>query len=227
MFKYLLITFVGFVAVGSAEPVLTPESHFFGIPNADSLCTPWFLAITDSTVGGFAHPVDIDVLELSPADYRLVILDAFDNIFTTFRIDQQNGVPPCGVARSGEVVDTSCGDAAAMCQMKRSVYFNPETDRIAVAFWYGAQVGIYRLDRWTGKLNLERTFANPAITKPIGIYWAFDNFFIVDEATESIFRTDSLGNIVSRYGRKGLYVDGYNWISDIDGYVDGSADGIR
>jgi hypothetical protein len=39
MFRYVLITILGLVIAATAEPVLTPESHFFGIPNVDSLST--------------------------------------------------------------------------------------------------------------------------------------------------------------------------------------------
>jgi hypothetical protein len=131
MFRYVLITILGLAIAASAEPLLEREDHFFGIPNVDSLSTPWFLAITDSADPGFLDPVDIDVLELSPADYRLVVLDGIGSIFTEFRIDQQNGLNPHRIVRSGEAPD-SCSSATAMCQIKHGTYFDPETDRIAV-----------------------------------------------------------------------------------------------
>ena len=222
MFRYALTALLGLVIVASAQPFLTPEEDFFGIPGVDSLSTPWFLAMTDSTYGGSAHPGDVEVLKLSPCDYRLVILGAFNDIFVTFRIDQQSGVPAGGVVHSGAMEDTLIYDAAAMCQIRHGTYFDPQTDRVAVAFWGGGTVGVFQFNSVTGEFVLERTFTNPAIAKPVGIYWAIDQFFIVDETTQSIFRTDSSGNIISHYGREGLWIDGYYWISDIDGYVDGS-----
>jgi|GEM_PF-3628332 len=222
MYKYVLIIVLGFVIAASAQSFLTPEDYLLGIPYVGSLSPSWFLATTDSAYSGPTHPVDIEVLKFSDADYRLVILDAFDNHFTTFRINQQDSLHGEDIIRSGILTDTSMDDAAAMCQIVRSTYFSRQTDRIAVAFWYGAKIGIFRLDDWSDEFILERTFSNPEITKPIGIFWAFDQFFIVDEVAQSIFRTDSLGNIVSRYGFNGLARDGYYWISDIDGYVDPS-----
>jgi hypothetical protein len=62
MLKHILISVLGVVIAASAQPFLSPEDHFFGIPDVDSISAPWLLAMTDSTYGGFAHPGDVDVL---------------------------------------------------------------------------------------------------------------------------------------------------------------------
>jgi hypothetical protein len=60
MFKYVLITTLGLTFAALAEPLLTRENHFFGIPNVDSLSMDWFMDISDSTDWGFIEPRDIE-----------------------------------------------------------------------------------------------------------------------------------------------------------------------
>lgn len=224
MLRYTILFIVSLASVAVADPVLERENNFFGIPGLDSLSNQWIIQAVDTadisarTDRGFDHPVDVEILRLSPVDYRLVILDAVRRLFTEFRIDRQNGLSSDSLYRSPISTD-SWNSAAAMCQVKAGEYFDPEIDRIAVAFKVGGMIGIYQFDPAAHSFAQVRTFTNLAIAKPMGIFWAFDNFFIVDEATQSVFRTDSLGNIRSSYGGFGGTRRLYRWISDISGYI--------
>jgi hypothetical protein len=220
MLRYALLALLGLVITASAETLFTPETHFLGIPNADSLCTSWFINATDSTDYGFDKPTDIEVLRLSAQDYRLVILNVCNDIFIQFRIDQEAGVSRNDISHSGSN-PTACSTATAMCQVRYGTYFNPVTDRVAVVFTAGAKIGLYRFDPMTGMFTLDRSFTNPEIVRPVGIFSAFNQFFIVDDSTRYIYRTDSVGNTLAKYGHPDDMDDGYNWPSDISGYVDG------
>lgn len=113
MFKYLFIAILGLTVAACAEPVLTREDDFFGIPNVDSLSMDWFIGISDSTDYGFIEPRDIEVIRLSEADYRMVILDAYGGLFLQFRIDQQNGLLGSDLVHSG-VPPTECSNVATV-----------------------------------------------------------------------------------------------------------------
>ncbi|MCB9365555.1 MAG: T9SS type A sorting domain-containing protein [Calditrichaeota bacterium] len=209
---------------------ITSESGFFGIPGADSLNDVWFDDITNSTSFGYVHPVDIDVLKLSPADYRIVILDAIESmqvdttdetegLFHVLKMDQANGLSPGEVVYSGSSGDTAVHDATAMCQMKQGEYFNPETDRIAVTFWQGNKIGLFSFDKWTNRFTLEDTI-EIAASSPIGIYYAFNQFFVVSEDSQAVYRLDANGTQLGRYGQWGLSSNGYQWISAIDCHLE-------
>ncbi|MDD5087564.1 MAG: hypothetical protein PHI18_02030, partial [bacterium] len=220
MFRCAVVIILGLALAVSAQSLLEQEENFFGIPGLVSLSTGWFMSKSDSTDPGFRYPVDMELLKLAPTDYRLVILDAYPPHFFTFRIDQQFGLRLGSIDCSGDAPDT-CAYAIAMCPMQHDTFFDPQTDRIAVAFQYGAAFGIYKFDRRTGKFDLERSFTNIEITKPVGIFWAFDDFFVSDEVTQFIFRMDNQGNTISYYGGQGSsWEDSYYWVSDIAGYVD-------
>jgi hypothetical protein len=221
MYRFVLLALLGFVVAASAQSLLEPDTTFFGIPGLDSISGDWFLQMTDTTDLGFADPRDVEVVRFSPSDYRLVMLDAYRESFVTFPVHQQQALATGDLVRSGEAPDTTCKEALAMCLVQHGLYFNSDHDQVAVAFATGAQIGIYRFDRWTSRFTLLRSFSNAAIKRPVGLFWAFNNFFIVDDSAQAIFRTDSLGTIISRYGPTGLEA-GYHWASDISGYVDGS-----
>ncbi|RPH95264.1 hypothetical protein EHM69_04910 [candidate division KSB1 bacterium] len=62
MYKYILIAILGMAVEVCAEPHLTRESHFFGIPNVDSLSNDFFLDISDTSDVGFYCPSDIELI---------------------------------------------------------------------------------------------------------------------------------------------------------------------
>ncbi len=208
-------------SIATATISLSEDTTFFGIPGMSELSTEWLMEVSDTTKIGLIHPVDFEVLKLSPADWRLVALQADCTLFTAFPIDQENGITNDDIAMSGSA-PSGCRYATAMCVMTTDELFNSSSDRIAVTFKVGAKIGIYSFDKWTNELSLESSFSNMEITRPIGIYWAFDNFFIVDEDSQTIYRTDESGNILGQYGQYGIFDDGYRWISDICGYIDSS-----
>ena len=49
MFRHILFAILCVVVIASAETILQPEQHFFGMPGVDSLSTDFFLAKTDSS----------------------------------------------------------------------------------------------------------------------------------------------------------------------------------
>jgi hypothetical protein len=202
-----------------ATPLLAPEPDFLGIPGIESLNAAWLYSDDSLAHPAFLNPCDVEVLRLSPSDYRVIILDSGGKMFTVLRMDQLEGLPPREMVRSGEYPDSSASPVA-MCQVLHGTYFNATSDRIAVAFRTGGAIGVYRFDRWTSQLFLVRTVRNTKIAAPVGIFWAFGDFFIADESTQAIYRTDSLGVIKSQYGHRGYFGDGYDRISDISGYVD-------
>ncbi|HEY3295406.1 MAG TPA: FlgD immunoglobulin-like domain containing protein [bacterium] len=219
MFKYVLIALLGLALAASAQSFLVPEGNFFAIPNVKTLSTSWALEVTDTSHLGLSFPTDFDLLKLSATDYRAVILEGDAPHFTTFHIDQQGGLPFSGLIRAG-AAPSGCGDAVAMCLMQQGTYFDPDNDRLAVAFQTGATIGIYRFDRFNGEFIIDRTLTNPAITRPAGIYWAFNQFFVTDNEAKRIFRLTDQGALLSVYGRWGLFTNGYSTPSDISGYVD-------
>jgi hypothetical protein len=228
MFRCIVILSLALYVNAAADPVLEQESHFFGIPNLDSLSNQWIVhSVIDTSVAserldrGFMHPVDIEVLKLSALDYRLILLDAVGRLFTEFRIDQQNGLSADSVYRS-TISAESWHSATAMCLMQQGTYFNPSTDRIVVCFKDGGMVGIYQFNPGTHQFTQVQTISNAGISKPVGIFCAFGNFFVTDEATQRIYRTDTSGNIRSSYGGFSGGKRGYRWISDIAGEVEGS-----
>lgn len=224
MIRTCCVSIFLFAISAFGQLTLTAEPYFLSIPNADSLSTDWFLEISDSLDFGFAHPVDVDVIKLSPADYRVVFLDAHEELFRVFKIDQVNGLTGSDIVASGMLEDTTFHDATAMCQIRASEYFNPETDRIAVTFWAGDIMGIFKFNQWTNSLALEDTIGIHDVKRPIGIVRAFDQFFVVSEDSQAVYRLDDDGFILGRYGRQGLSASGYNWISGIEGYLQSSND---
>jgi hypothetical protein len=220
MFKCLSLALLCVALTASAQSPLTEESPFFSIPGLDSISTAWFITSSDSTDIGFAHPFDMKILRLTAWDYRLVFLDGMAPLFGALRIDQQHTCQWSDFHRSGFEPSDSIAGATQMCLMQYGSYFDPQTDRIAVLFRIGARIGIYSFNASTNEFTLESTFASAAATDPVGIFWAFGQFFIADQTTRTIVRTDALGNLLSSYGRRGLYDDGYRWISPLSGYVD-------
>ncbi len=80
-----------FIALRSATASInmTEDTTFFGIPGMNELSTEWLMEVSDTTKIGLIHPVDFEVLKLSPADWRLVALQADCTLFTAFPIDQE------------------------------------------------------------------------------------------------------------------------------------------
>jgi hypothetical protein len=70
MLKYILIGLLWVVGTAYSQ-FLTQEEDFLGIPGLESLTTKWFIEHSDSTYGGLAYPVDINVLKLSSSAYCL------------------------------------------------------------------------------------------------------------------------------------------------------------
>lgn len=132
MRRFILIICLSLALPVLAQPVLVQEENFFGIPGLENLSTGWFLIQSDSTESGFNYPVDVEILKLSPSDYRLVILDAYSPHVFAFHIDRQYGLRLGSIDRSGLAPDT-CAYAIAMCLVQQGTYFNPLTDRLAVA----------------------------------------------------------------------------------------------
>ncbi|MBI5059793.1 hypothetical protein HZB60_08450 [candidate division KSB1 bacterium] len=152
MYKYLIVTVVALFSLASARPFLQQEANFFGIPNLEALSTEWFMQSSDSSSLGFDYPVDIEVLKIAPSDYRVVILNADSPNFYVFRLDQVNGLAYNDISLSDDSVD-HCAFAKSMCLVQQGLYFNPAVDRIAVAFEYGATIGIYEFDHWENKFS--------------------------------------------------------------------------
>jgi hypothetical protein len=80
VFRYIWIAALALAVSASAELSMEQED-FFGIPDLECLSDNWFLGQSDSCLSGFSYPVDMEVLKLTPMDYRLVILDAYSPHF--------------------------------------------------------------------------------------------------------------------------------------------------
>ncbi len=225
MSKYVLLSLVLFVARTFADPTLTREADFFAIPGLDSLSNQWIIQAIDSTDTtdrvdrGFDHPVDVEIIKLSEIDYRFVVLDAVRRLFTEFRMDLQEGLSTDSVYRSS-ISSDNWHSATSMCQVKQGTFFIPQSDRLAVTFKVGGVVRLYRFNPVAHQFIQTSAFANPSIAKPVGVFAAFNNLFIADEATQRVFRTDTTGNILSSYGGFTGSRYGFRWMSDISGYVD-------
>jgi hypothetical protein len=172
MLKCVLTLALGLSLTVTAATLVTPEAHFLGIPNADSLSFEWFMQMSQDSNPGPWAPIGIDVLRLSPSDYRMVMLDGARGTFLEFRLDQQSSLDWHKLAYSGETPDSLCG-ATAMCRMQSGTYFNPLTDRVAVTFDSCAKIGVYRFDAVSGQFTIERGFSTPA-PRPVGIFWALE-----------------------------------------------------
>lgn len=198
--------------------IVTSESLFLNIPYTPQLDLPWFLLTSDTGAAGFAHPADIDVLKISPSDYRIVILDTQPPFFFTFRLNQSTALWYQDVSFSGELPDEN-GFPSAMCHMSTNEYFNPETDSIAVVFKGIPHIGIYTFNRWTNSFALVDSVVNQTISAANGVFWAFGDFFITEEDNNRLYRIDRTGSILFTYGSDEDVV-GYKYIADINGYVD-------
>ena len=192
MYKYILIVIFGLSLVAFGQSRLTEETNFLGIPGLSTLNTEWVFNNSTPPYSDFVRPIDVHILKLSLADYRLVVLCDMDQIFTSFRIDQVNGIDQGNIYRSG-IAPAESMYPSAMCLVQEDEYFEPRTDRIAVTFKQSGKIGIYSYDNNHGTLNLESTFSNPLITVPVGIFYAFNNYFIADQETQVIYRMDSQG----------------------------------
>jgi hypothetical protein len=71
MYRYLFLAILALTVVACAEPVLTREDDFFGIPDVDSLSVDCFIDLTDTSDFGFLEPRDVEVIRLSAADYPI------------------------------------------------------------------------------------------------------------------------------------------------------------
>lgn len=221
MHRYIVILILGFAVQAGATITLEKEQDMFGIPGLSEISSEWLYNISDSSEFGIMHPVDIEVLKLSPADYRIVVLEDSWTLFTCFRIKHDEPLEREDVARSC-LIPENLNYPRAMCKIQDNTYFSQSEDRVAVVFRGGATIGIYRFDGITGNFRYESVITNPQITRPIGIHYANGNLFVVDDEAKSIFRMDLSGNILASYGHPGVFDDGYQWPSDISGFVDGS-----
>ncbi|MBU0691559.1 T9SS type A sorting domain-containing protein [bacterium] len=220
MKRYITLTLLVLLTIqAQATITLDREENMFGIPGLSEISSEWLFEITDSTDLGIMHPVDIEVLKLSPADYRVVVLEDSWTLFTCFRIKHDAPLEREDVARSC-LIPENLNYPRALCKIQNQTYFSPQDDRVAVVFRGGATIGIYKFDGITGKFRYESAITNPLITRPIGIHYENGSLFIVDENAKSIFRTDLNGSILASYGHPGVFDDGYQWLSDISGFVD-------
>jgi hypothetical protein len=165
----MIIAILGMSLVATADPTLVQEAHFFGVPTMGDLSSVWFSYSMEKSVSGFYFPADVDVLRLSNYDYRFIALDNH-HLFIQFRINQQGGAGPGSVTVSGDYPE-GCDSPVAKCQVRQGNYFNPQTDRVAVAFITG-QIAIYRFDRPTGQFSFDRILTNPDVKRPVSLYWA-------------------------------------------------------
>ncbi|MBI5060554.1 T9SS type A sorting domain-containing protein [candidate division KSB1 bacterium] len=198
------------------------ESDFFSIPGLDALSDEWFIASSDSTDFGFQDPLDIEVIRLSPYDYRIVVLDGGRPHFIQFRVTTTDSLHYFDVVSSGD--DPGATDPLrmprAMCQMKRGTYFDPVTDFLVVADAAESRLALYRFSDSTGEVTLSHFVSSPMLGRPVGVYWGVGSFFVLDETNSRIVRVDTSGAVLSTYGRWGVSPWSYRWISDIAGFVD-------
>lgn len=220
MIVYILIAFLAFAVEASAEFTITKETEFCGMPNTENYSEEILINLDVFPEKQMIHIREVDILKISPADYRLITMDAHGEHLMSVRIDQNTDVEGGDFVQSG-IAPTGCGVAVSMCQINDDDYFDPEVDRLAVAYEVGAKIGIYSYNPIHSKFYLVDEISNPLITRPMGVFCAFGDFFIVDADAQTIYRTDDDGIILSQYGFREPVLE-YMWLTDITGYVDGS-----
>lgn len=114
-----LVTIFLFASSVLATTNLTKDANFLGIPGTPELSTESIALLSDTLLYRMNHPVDVEVLKLSPADYRFVTLESDFTLFTTFRLNQENGLDIEDIGASGRA-PTGCKRAAAMLVVRRN-----------------------------------------------------------------------------------------------------------